>query len=354
MKEQLVLVSFYCRLGLFSKYNDFGIQVMSILVKLVRLCNCLFSNLTDLLQNSASFRFLVVDKMRTFVQRIRQMNNTQTLNYQRIAKAIEFINENFKSQPPLDEIAEHVHLSPFHFQKLFTDWAGVSPKKFLQYTTLNYAKSMLRHPQTTLFDVVDQTGLSGTSRLHDLFVKIEGMTPAEYKNGGENLRINYSFYGSPFGDLLVGSTTKGICYLMFVEDKTEALNDLRSRFQKAEFIEEKDDFQTHGVKLFTSDWTSSEQVKLHLKGTEFQLKVWESLLRIPLGKLSTYGAIAEELQNPKASRAVGTAIGNNPVAFLIPCHRVIQTSGKLGGYMWGTTRKQAIIGWEAAKETTLI
>jgi AraC family transcriptional regulator of adaptative response/methylated-DNA-[protein]-cysteine methyltransferase len=272
-----------------------------------------------------------------------------TLNYQRIARAIEFINENFKSQPTLDEIAEHVHLSPFHFQKLFTDWAGVSPKKFLQYTTLNYAKNILRQPQVTLFDAAEETGLSGTSRLHDLFIKIEGMTPGEYKNGGEKLSINYSFYDSLFGKLLIGSTTKGICYLMFSEEANHSLDDLKNRFPKAEFVQKEDDFQKRGVAFFTSDWHNNEKLKLHLKGTDFQLKVWESLLKVPLGKLSTYGNIAEELKNPNASRAVGKAIGCNPVAFLIPCHRVIQTSGKLGGYMWGTTRKQAIIGWEAAK-----
>lgn len=278
------------------------------------------------------------------------MNPNNTLNYQRIAQAIEFINENFRSQPSLDEIAGHVNLSPFHFQRLFTDWAGVSPKKFLQFTTLNYAKSMLKQAGATLFDVAAETGLSGTSRLHDLFVNIEAMTPGEYKNDGENLQINYSFHDSPFGKILAGSTAKGICYLMFSEEGEEAaLKDLKTRFRKAKFTEKKDDFQTRGIAFFTNDWKITEQIKLHLKGTDFQLKVWESLLKIPFGKLATYGSIAGEIQKPKASRAVGTAIGSNPVAFLIPCHRVIQTSGNLGGYMWGTTRKQAIIGWEAAK-----
>lgn len=277
------------------------------------------------------------------------MHETESLNYHRIAKAIAYITENFRSQPSLDEIAKHVNLSPFHFQKLFTDWAGVSPKKFLQFTTLNYAKSVLQEPQSTLFDVADEVGLSATSRLHDLFVNIEAMTPGEYKNGGENLEINYSFYESPFGKLLAGSTPKGVCYLMFSEEEANSLNDLKSRFPKAVFTAKQDDFQQRAVAFFTDKTTNSDNVKLHLKGTDFQLKVWESLLKIPSGKLSTYGKIANGLQSPNASRAVGTAIGSNPVAFLIPCHRVIQASGNLGGYMWGTTRKQAIIGWEAAK-----
>lgn len=302
------------------------------------------------LKNSASFGFCRKDDVLTFVvSKNKQMTETQTLNYRRIATAIEFINNNFRSQPTLDEIAEQVHLSPFHFQKLFTDWAGVSPKKFLQFITLNYAKKLLLQPETTLFDTAAETGLSGTSRLHDLFIKIEGMTPGEYKNGGGNLQINYYFYDSPFGNLLAGSTTKGICYLMFAEKTEAAINVLKSRFPNAEFVQKSDDFQQRGVAFFTSYGNTNEELKLHLKGTDFQLKVWESLLKIPLGKLSTYGKIANELHNPGASRAVGTAIGSNPVAFLIPCHRVIQTSGNLGGYMWGVTRKQAIIGWEAAK-----
>jgi AraC family transcriptional regulator of adaptative response/methylated-DNA-[protein]-cysteine methyltransferase len=279
------------------------------------------------------------------------MNQTEVLNYQRIAQAIEFIKANFKRQPSLDEIAEHVHLSPFHFQRLFTDWAGVSPKRFLQYTTLNYVKSVLKQSGATLVDVAAETGLLGTSRLHDLFVSIEAMTPGEYKNDGKSLQINYAFHDSPFGKILVGSTVKGICYLMFSEEKEVSLDDLKTRYTKAEFTERQDDFQSRAVAFFTKNRTNIEQIKLHLKGTDFQLKVWESLLKIPFGKLSTYGSIANEILKPKASRAVGTAIGSNPIAFLIPCHRVIQASGNLGGYMWGTTRKTAIIGWEAAKFT---
>ncbi len=287
-------------------------------------------------------------------------NANNNLNYDRIATAITYIKENFKKQPNLDEIAEKVHLSPFHFQRIFTEWAGVSPKKFLQYISIEYAKNILKEPKSTLFDVAHETGLSGTGRLHDLFMNIEGMTPYEFKNNGENLSINYSFYESPFGEILVASTTKGICYMAFVDNQENnqetAFKSLQNNFSKANFNETKDIFQENALAFFEQDFNTNSdnnknipKIKLHLKGTEFQLKVWEMLLKIPLGELSTYGNIAEKINNSSATRAVGTAIGKNPVAFLIPCHRVIQASGMIGGYMWGTTRKTAIIGWEAAK-----
>ncbi|MFL9833893.1 bifunctional helix-turn-helix domain-containing protein/methylated-DNA--[protein]-cysteine S-methyltransferase [Chryseobacterium terrae] len=271
------------------------------------------------------------------------------IDYQRIAKAIKFIQCNFKLQPNLDEVAEKVNLSPAHFQRIFTDWAGTSPKKFLQFISLEHAKSLLKEEKATLFDAALETGFSSTSRLHDLFVKIEGMSPAEYKNGGKNLNINYSFSESPFGKIITASTEKGICYMAFEEDKENALRDLIKKFSNASFFEKQDGFQQNALSIFNKDWSKLNMIKLHLKGTDFQLKVWESLLKIPFGKLSTYGSLAHEIGSPKASRAVGTAIGSNPVAFLIPCHRVIQSSGKIGGYMWGSDRKQLIIGWESSK-----
>ncbi|MBC7422078.1 MAG: methylated-DNA--[protein]-cysteine S-methyltransferase [Ferruginibacter sp.] len=277
------------------------------------------------------------------------MHGQHYINYSLIAAALEYIKENFKQQPNLDEVAEKVHLSPFHFQRLFTDWAGVSPKKFLQYISVDHAKSMLKDKQATLFDTAYETGLSGTGRLHDLFIKIEGMTPGEYKNGGENLHINYSFAESPFGNIIVASTTKGICYMAFANIQQIALETLQHHFPNAKFKQITDLTQQNALHIFTHDWSKLHQVKLHLKGTGFQLKVWETLLKIPTGQLDTYGSIATKIQSPNASRAVGTAIGSNPVAFLIPCHRVIQASGTIGGYMWGSTRKSAIIGWEAAK-----
>jgi AraC family transcriptional regulator of adaptative response/methylated-DNA-[protein]-cysteine methyltransferase len=280
------------------------------------------------------------------------MTTQQALNYNRIAEAISYIQQNFKQQPDLDAVAEKVHLSPHHFQRLFTDWAGVSPKKFLQYISLEHAKSILKEQQATLFDAAYQTGLSGTGRLHDLFVNIEGMTPGEYKNGGKTLAINYSFAETPFGPILVASTPKGICHMAFADDEQQALAVLQQSFPNAAYRQMVDLLQQNALYIFTHNWQQLKEVKLHLKGTAFQLKVWETLLKIPMGQLTTYGQIAGEIKQPGASRAVGTAIGSNPVAFLIPCHRVIQSTGLFGGYMWGPTRKTALIGWEAAKTNT--
>jgi AraC family transcriptional regulator of adaptative response/methylated-DNA-[protein]-cysteine methyltransferase len=277
------------------------------------------------------------------------MKEQEIINYNRIADAIHYISQNFKTQPDLDEVAEKIHLSPYHFQRMFSDWAGVSPKKFLEYISIGYAKSLLKDQQATLFDAAFETGLSGTGRLHDLFIKIEGMTPGEYKNGGENLSINYTYAESPFGDILVASTAKGICYMAFADDQEEAFAGLRNSFPKAQFRQMVDLIQQNALYIFTHDWSQLNQIKLHLKGTDFQLKVWETLLKVPMGRLSTYGTIARQINLPGASRAVGSAIGDNPVAFIIPCHRVIQSTGVLGGYHWGTTRKRAIIGWEAAR-----
>lgn len=282
------------------------------------------------------------------------MKTQANINYSRIAKAIEYIKENFKSQPNVDEIAEQIHISPSHFKRLFTEWAGTSPKRFLQYISVEHAKKILKEEQATLFDTAFETGLSSTSRLHDLFVNIEGMTPAEYKNGGKNLHINYSFAESPFGSLVVASTHKGVCYMAFEDNEEKALSDLTAAFPNAKFQRKLDLFQQNALFVFQNNWNKLNEIKLHLKGTDFQLKVWETLLKVPMGKLSTYGSIAERIGKPNASRAVGSAIGSNPVAFLIPCHRVIQSSGTFGGYIWGTTRKTAIIGWERAKTNAAI
>jgi AraC family transcriptional regulator, regulatory protein of adaptative response / methylated-DNA-[protein]-cysteine methyltransferase len=277
------------------------------------------------------------------------MNEQEYINYTRIAEAIEYIKKNFKKQPSLEEVAKQVHLSPFHFQRLFSEWAGTTPKKFLQYISIEHSKKLLTGNRATLFNTAFETGLSGTGRLHDLFINIEGMTPAEYKNGGKNLNINFSFAESPFGNLIVASTTKGICNMAFNDNEETALEDLKAKFPNAIFKRKLDLIQQNALFIFQNDWNKLHQIKLHLKGTNFQVKVWEALLKIPMGQLSTYGSIADEIGNPNASRAVGTAIGNNPVAFLIPCHRVIQSNGNIGGYRWGNTRKTAIIGWENAK-----
>jgi AraC family transcriptional regulator of adaptative response/methylated-DNA-[protein]-cysteine methyltransferase len=277
------------------------------------------------------------------------MNYQKQSDFDRIAVAINYLCENFKTQPDLDEVAQAVNLSPSHFQRLFTKWAGTSPKKFLQYISIAHAKKLLKEDQDSLLQTTLKTGLSSPGRLHDLFVNIEGMTPGEYKNGGENLFINYSFSASPFGDILIASTAKGIAHMAFSDNKTTAFAELHSKFPHATFTKQLDRIQQSALLIFTHDWSKINEIKLHLKGTDFQLKVWETLLNIPMGRLSTYGNIARRIDHPQASRAVGTAIGQNPVAFLIPCHRVIRSTGVFGNYHWGSARKAAMIGWEAAK-----
>lgn len=278
------------------------------------------------------------------------MEPQQEIDYKRIAEAIEYFRHNFKSQPGLEDAAEHVHLSPFHFQRMFQDWAGVTPKQFVQYLSVEHAKQMLKQTGATLFDTAIETGLSGTSRLHDLFMKVEGMTPGEYKNGGELLNINYSFAESPFGLIIVASTNKGICHMAFADEgRDKAFANLQNVFPNASYTQLVDSIQQNALFIFGQDWSKLGQIKLHLKGTQFQIKVWETLLKVPMGGLTTYADLAEKAGHKGASRAVGTAIGSNPVAFLIPCHRVIKSTGEIGQYHWGSTRKNAIIGWEASK-----
>lgn len=282
------------------------------------------------------------------------METQHEIDYSRIEKAIAYLKLHYKARPSLEEVAEQVNMSAFHFQRMFTAWAGVSPKQFLQYLSLEHAKAILKDHQATLFDAAYETGLSGTGRLHDLFVKIEGMTPGEYKNGGQALHINYSFTESPFGKLIVASTAKGICHLAFADEgETKALAQLQHKFPNAVYAQQPDEIQQNAIFIFTRDWNKLTEIKLHLKGTPFQLKVWETLLNIPMGGLTTYSRLADLAGSPKASRAAGSAVGDNPVAFLIPCHRVIKSTGEIGQYHWSTARKQAILGWEAAKSYKL-
>lgn len=277
------------------------------------------------------------------------MKEQQHINFQRIARAIDFIYTNFRSQPTLDEVADEVHLSPYHFQRMFSEWAGTSPKKFLQYISVEHAKKLLKQHNATIFDTAHQTGLSGIGRLHDLFINIEGMTPGEYKYGGKNLNINYSFAQTSFGNVMVASTPKGICHLTFFKEKDKELAKLKGLFPQAIFCQQRDVLQQNALQILSHSKQELPEIKLHLKATEFQLKVWRALLEIPLGLVSTYGVVAHRIKNPQAVRAVGTAIAKNPVAYLIPCHRVIRSTGHSGEYHWGSTRKKLLIGWEMAR-----
>ncbi len=268
-----------------------------------------------------------------------------TVNFERIKNAITFIDDNFRDQPTLEAVAAHVHLSPFHFQRMFSDWAGVSPKRFLQYTTVNHAKAILTN-QGTLSEAAWQTGMSGTGRLHDLFINLEAMTPGEYKNGGASLHIVYEIYESPFGKNLVASTHRGICHLAFIDDELQGIQSLKENFYNANFLRQPDVSHKAALQAFTKNATDSLKIRLHVKGTPFQLKVWEALLTIPRAGLTSYGRLASAIGDANASRAVGSAVGANAVAYLIPCHRVIQSSGVFGNYRWGAARKKAILGWE--------
>jgi AraC family transcriptional regulator of adaptative response/methylated-DNA-[protein]-cysteine methyltransferase len=266
--------------------------------------------------------------------------------YDTIEKAIHFIRANLDSQPNLDEISVNVGLSPFHFQRMFTEWAGVSPKKFLQFLTLENGKKLLKDSNNTLLDVSIDLGLSGTSRLHDLFVSLEAMTPGEYKQKGNNLLIKYRFAESLFGRIFIATTEKGICSIQFSKDINESLINLKKEFSNATFQEGSNENLEKAIHYLTNPMISLSNIKLHVKGTGFQLKVWEALLKIPFGQISTYGELAGSIQNSKASRAVGSALAKNPIAYLIPCHRVIQSTGKIGEYHWNSDRKTAMLGWE--------
>jgi AraC family transcriptional regulator of adaptative response/methylated-DNA-[protein]-cysteine methyltransferase len=273
------------------------------------------------------------------------------MDYARVERALQFLNANYLHRPPLDEIAAHVHLSPFHFERLFQRWAGTSPKRFLQYLTKEHAKALLRDSKS-LLDAAYESGLSGEGRLHDLFVSCEAVTPGEYKLRGEGVTIHYGFHPTPFGECLLARTDRGVCALRFLTaaSKQTALRELRDEWPAARFV--KDDDETGEIcrRVFR---TASEDERtpfhLHLRGTNFQLKVWQALLSIPAGRLTNYSDLAAKIGAPKAQRAVGSAIGRNPIAYLIPCHRGIRNLGVIGDYRWGHERKQAMIGWETAR-----
>lgn len=283
----------------------------------------------------------------TFVKSLRNMNESQQEQYRRIAKAIRFIISARAQNPTLEEIAAAAHYSPFHFQKIFSEHTGISPKKFLQYLNISHAQSLFSG-DLPLDALSRESGLSGNSRLHELFISIEAMTPAEFRKGGAALNIRYSFLDTPFGQVIVASTPKGICHLAFCIDPTLALSELRSRFPAALYSEETTETHLQAIQPICTAIEAKAPIHLHIKGSPFQLKVWEALLKIPTGYLTSYGQIAKHTGDAKASRAAGTAIGANPIAYLIPCHRVIRSSGLLGGYRWGLDCKEALLAWEKA------
>lgn len=272
----------------------------------------------------------------------------QPINYLRVEKAIHYIKNNYRHQPSLEQIAQHVCLSKFHFQRLFENWAGVSPKSFIQFLTVEHAKKLLEKGQSTLATSYD-VGLSGTGRLHDLFVKIESVSPGQYKNKGENLRIVYGFYNSQFGVLIAAETNRGLCEFSFITDKSKAVKDLKLKWGNAILTEKNGRQAALATSFFNKTADAKEKILLDLRGTGFQIKVWQALLKIPCATLRSYGDIARMVGQPKAARAIGSAIGKNPIAYIIPCHRVIRETGETGQYRWGALRKTALIGWESAQ-----
>ena len=262
-------------------------------------------------------------------------------DYNRIERAIEFLQKNANKQPNLKEVAESVNLSEYHFQRLFTRWAGISPKRFLQFLTKENAKALLR--QSSLLDATFSAGLSSPSRLHDLFVQCEAVTPGEYKLHGAGMRIKYGFHPTPYGECLLAATERGICFLAFVTDegRRAALQDMKSEWKNAKWIEDSTSTKHHIQAIFSPGRRST--IKLQVRGTNFQIKVWEALLRIPPGQVASYEELAEAIGKPSAPRAVGNALAHNPIAFLIPCHRVLRKVGDFGNYRYGQARKKAML-----------
>lgn len=283
------------------------------------------------------------------------VTDTQQLSqdYLLIKQAIQYLEKHAKSQPELSEIASAAGLSEYHFQRTFSRWAGISPKRFTQFLTKESAKDLLAKSEN-LLETTYGVGLSSLGRLHDLFVTTEAITPGQYKSGGAGVTIRYGMHDTPFGKALIGVTERGICHLGFVDSREgDAIDKLVSSWPQASMVE--DHIQTAELikPIFDLSLRSKEPLHVHLRGTNFQLKVWEALLRIPPGAVSSYQGLAKQAGHPEASRAVGTALGHNPIAVLIPCHRVIRKSGKFGNYRYGTTRKKAILGWEAANRQAI-
>ena len=270
-------------------------------------------------------------------------------DYELVRQNLDWLREHWREQPTLELLAERNGLSAAHLQRLFMRWAGLSPKAFVQALTIDHARKLLRNSASVL-EASYEVGLSGPGRLHDLFVTHEGMTPGTYKAKGKGLEIRYGFHDCPFGKVLLMTTEQGICGLAFADPGEEegALGDMRSRWPDASYVADQVATASHVVRIFNPNaWKAEQPVRIVFIGTDFETRVWQTLLKVPLGQATTYSDIAGHIGNPKASRAVGTAVGRNPISFVVPCHRVLGKSGGLCGYHWGLTRKQAILGWEA-------
>jgi AraC family transcriptional regulator of adaptative response/methylated-DNA-[protein]-cysteine methyltransferase len=270
-------------------------------------------------------------------------------DYDVVRRAIEFISQEWREQPSLDAIAAHVGMKPLSLQRLFTRWAGLSPKGFLQAVTLDHARSLLADSASVL-DASYEVGLSGPGRLHDLFVSHEAMTPGDYRARGEGLAIRYGFHPSPFGSALAMVTGRGLAGLAFADQGNEksALADMTARWPKARYVEDSAATAPYVGRVFDRGaWRADRPLRVVMIGSDFELRVWETLLKVPMGAATTYSDIAGHIGKPNAARAVGAAVGRNPLSFVVPCHRVLGKDGGLHGYHWGLTRKRAILGWEA-------
>jgi AraC family transcriptional regulator of adaptative response/methylated-DNA-[protein]-cysteine methyltransferase len=277
--------------------------------------------------------------------------NTAIADYSRIESAIRYLDAHRSAHPSLAAVARHVGLSESHFQRMFTRWAGISPKRFLQHQTAQLAKRLLRENRSVL-SASYEAGLSGPSRLHDLIVNAEAVTPGEFQRAGAGLVVRYGFHPSPFGECLLAVTERGICHLAFVHpvSRHDAVERIRHDWPQATLVPDQQATLIAAARAFPAPGSAKlPSLALHVKGTNFQLKVWEALLRVPDGNVTTYGAIAQAIGDPKASRAVGTAVGGNPISYLIPCHRVIRATGELGGYAWGPERKKVMLTFESLR-----
>jgi AraC family transcriptional regulator, regulatory protein of adaptative response / methylated-DNA-[protein]-cysteine methyltransferase len=284
--------------------------------------------------------------------------HSQSRDYDRVEKAIRYIEAHYRDQPGLDRIAAEAELSPYHFQRLFTRWAGISPKQFVRYLTVEYAKQALDRTEPVLETALD-AGLSGPGRLHDLLVDFEAVTPGEYKTQGAGLDFRYGYHDGPFGSFFLAATDRGICALNFVgvaeQERDDRLAELRARWPAGRFVHDPGFTDRLARSAFAAPADGSPaQLSVWLRGTNFQIRVWQALLRVPMGHLSSYGAIGRAMGSPRAARAIGSALADNPVAWLIPCHRVIRaTGGFKTDYRWGSARKRAMIGWEAARQAAI-